>query len=181
MPLVTHSCVLAYGKGSGACDSSVAEQALQGLDAGSSATAQTAGAKSGSALRVIDPCDGSSAERRLVFYRERTSAQRRLSRYERFPQNRLLCWKPNRSSVSCAGGCSANTVAFFSSGLVVESPSEHRPHFADVLHPPVRLSRLLRAGFGYEEVCRPCRFRVSEGGSFTGGARGKAGLFVTFH
>jgi hypothetical protein len=34
MPLVTHSCVLACGKGSGACDSSVAEQPFQRLDTG---------------------------------------------------------------------------------------------------------------------------------------------------
>jgi len=31
------------------------------------------------------------------------------------------CWKTDRSSVSCAGGCSANTVAF-RRGLVLESP-----------------------------------------------------------
>ena len=194
MPLVTHSCVPACGKGSCAGDSSVAEQAFQRLDpAPLRRPAQTAGAKSGpvihflsplqavetefrssapacdktnyqksgtrsrqeshdepkvqrtqsmtgkscnptrltaggyggqsgSAYRrsgrhfpAIDPCDGSSAAPARILPRKNVGAA------PCFPlralyANPLLCWKPNRSSVSGAGGCSANTVAFFGSG-----------------------------------------------------------------
>ena len=71
---------------------------------------------------------------------------------------------------------------FFSSGLVVESPSEHRPHFADVFC-TLRSDFALAASSVWVRRGVPALpiSREREGGSFTGGARGKAGLFVTFH
>ena len=39
---------------------------------------------------------------------------------------------------------------------------------------------MLRAGFGYEEGVPALPISRERGGSFTGGARGKTGLFVTF-
>jgi hypothetical protein len=89
------------------------------------------------------------------------------------------CWKPSRSSVSCAGGCSANTVAFRQLWCS-RPPSEHRPHFAAVLKLPVRLRACCEQVLGTKRACRPCRFRVSEGAR-SPAVGGKAGLFVTFH
>ena len=70
----------------------------------------------------------------------------------------------------------------FSSGLVLEPPTEHRPHFADVFQLPVRLRVCCEQVFGYEGGLPALPIsRERAGAPFTGGARGKAGLFVTFH
>jgi len=76
-----------------------------------------------------------------------------------------------RTSVSCAGGCSANTVAFVGSGARAphRAPSALCRRFAA----SGETSRLLRAKFlGTKRVCRPCRFRVSERGLRSPAVRG---------
>jgi hypothetical protein len=67
----------------------------------------------------------------------------------------------------------------FSSGLVLEPPQSTAARCGRFAASG-ETSRLLRAGFGYERVCRPCRFRVSEGGSFTGGARARLAFSSLF-
>ena len=56
------------------------------------------------------------ATRRGFFY-----VERRFFRYERFPQNRFPDWKINRSTVSCADRCSADT-GLSTASLVLEPP-----------------------------------------------------------
>jgi predicted amidophosphoribosyltransferase len=60
----------------------------------------------------------------------------------------------------------------FRRGLVLEPPTEHRPHFADVLQLPVRLRVCCEQVLGTKRVCRPCRFRVSERGLRSPAVRG---------
>ena len=67
----------------------------------------------------------------------------------------------------------------FSSGLVLEPP-QSTVRTLRTSAASGETSRLPRAGFGYEEVCQPCRFRVSEGGSFTGGARARLAFSSLF-
>jgi len=93
-----------------------------------------------------------SRRRALVAVLDEPAMEPRNSRSERFGQNRFRVGRTHRSSVSCADGCSANTVASPRSGAR-NSPLEHRPHFADSLQLAGETSRLPRAGLGYEVVC----------------------------
>ena len=68
----------------------------------------------------------------------------------------------------------------FQLGLVLESPLRAPSAFCGRSAAPGGTSRLLRAGFGYEEGVPALPISRERGGSFTGGARGKAGLFATF-
>jgi hypothetical protein len=70
----------------------------------------------------------------------------------------------------------------FQLGLVLESPLRAPSALCGRFAASDETSRLLRAGLGYEEgePALPIS-RERAGAPFTGGARGKAGLFVTFH
>ena len=90
-------------------------------------------------------------------------------------------WKINRSTVSCADGCSADTGLTLPRSLVLE-PFRAPSALCDVLQVSVRLRACCEQVLGTKRACRPCRFVSERGNSFTGLLRwGKVGLFVTFH
>ena len=114
-------------------------------------------------LTANRPCGGSSAAPARILPRKNVGAAPSFP-LRALSANPLLCWKPNRSSVSCAGGCSASTVAFFVRVWCSNPPQSTVRTLRTFWQLPVRLAACCEQVLGTKKVCRPCRFRVSERG-----------------